>query len=346
MNNLARIDLNLLVTLHVLLSENTSRVPPCGCRNQPAVSHALARLRDIFGDPLLVRRAGRLELTARANELVEPLNDVLGRLGALIEPPAFDPSAATRVFRIAMSDYGARIVLPALVKTLRADAPGIELIVSQATREAMRMQLMDGEVDLALGVLPAMQRDLHAQPLFVESFACVADASRLPRRGSRSMRGSRGRMRSLRCATGWTTRSIARSRGARAAHRGDPAVLGSGERPDRRHRPRADRRAAQPRPRARRCAAARVRAAVPDRFVRVRAALARAPARRRRASGCGRRSRASRAAGSRAVWPAGRACNLQRAAISVSCRMPRAACLRDLRGTHGIHNNQERDTFP
>lgn len=184
MNNLARIDLNLLVTLHVLLSErHISRTALRLHRSQPAVSHALARLREIFGDPLLVRRAGRLELTARANELVEPLNDVLGRLGALIEPPAFDPSAATRVFRIAMSDYGARIVLPALVKTLRADAPGIELIVSQGTREAMRMQLMDGEVDLALGVLPALQRDLHAQPLFVESFACVADASRLPRCG-------------------------------------------------------------------------------------------------------------------------------------------------------------------
>ncbi|UTV57840.1 LysR family transcriptional regulator [Burkholderia arboris] len=184
MNNLARIDLNLLVTLHVLLSErHISRAATRLHKSQPAVSHALARLREIFGDPLLVRRAGRLELTARANELVEPLNDVLGRLGALIEPPAFDPSAATRVFRIAMSDYGARIVLPTLVKTLRADAPGIELIVSQATREAMRMQLMDGEVDLALGVLPALQRDLHAQPLFVESFACVADASRLPRRG-------------------------------------------------------------------------------------------------------------------------------------------------------------------
>ncbi|VWB69257.1 LysR family transcriptional regulator [Burkholderia lata] len=184
MNNLARVDLNLLVTLHALLSEkHISRTAVRLHRSQPAVSHALARLREIFGDPLLVRRAGRLELTARANELVEPLNDVLGRLGALIEPPAFDPSAATRVFRIAMSDYGARIVLPALVKTLRADAPGIELIVSQATREAMRMQLMDGEVDLALGVLPALQRDLHAQPLFVESFACVADASRLPRRG-------------------------------------------------------------------------------------------------------------------------------------------------------------------
>ncbi|OXI37060.1 LysR family transcriptional regulator [Burkholderia aenigmatica] len=181
MNNLARIDLNLLVTLHALLSEkHISRTAVRLHRSQPAVSHALARLREIFGDPLLVRRAGRLELTARANELVEPLNDVLGRLGALIEPQAFDPSAATRVFRIAMSDYGARIVLPALVKTLRADAPGIELIVSQATREAMRMQLMDGEVDLALGVLPALQRDLHAQPLFVESFACLADASRLP----------------------------------------------------------------------------------------------------------------------------------------------------------------------
>ncbi|MFX7922482.1 LysR family transcriptional regulator, partial [Acinetobacter baumannii] len=89
-------------------------------KSQPAVSHALAHLRELFGDPLLVRRGGKLALTARARELSQPLEDVLDQLGALLAPPAFDAAAAQRVFRLVMSDYGARTVLPELIRRLRA----------------------------------------------------------------------------------------------------------------------------------------------------------------------------------------------------------------------------------
>jgi DNA-binding transcriptional LysR family regulator len=185
MNLLKRIDLNLLVTLHALMTEkHISRTAILLHKSQPAISHALAHLREIFDDPLLVRRDGGLELTARASELMQPLADALDRLGALLEPPDFDPSQAQRVFRLAMSDYGARIVLPKLVRMLRTTAPGIEVVVNQATREAMRMQVMDGEIDLALGVFPSPPGELHTQTLFVESFACLADAASMPASGS------------------------------------------------------------------------------------------------------------------------------------------------------------------
>lgn len=187
-NSLQRIDLNLLVTLHALLTEqHISRAAVRLHKSQPAVSHALAHLRELFGDPLLVRRGGKLALTARARELMQPLEDVLDQLGALLAPPAFDAAAAQRMFRLVMSDYGARTVLPGLMRRLRAEAPGIDLVVTQSPREMMQLQVLDGEVDLALGVFPSPPPELLADALFTDTFACAADASTLPASGTLSL---------------------------------------------------------------------------------------------------------------------------------------------------------------
>ncbi|KMW47513.1 LysR family transcriptional regulator [Ralstonia insidiosa] len=188
-NPLQRIDLNLLVTLHALLNEqHISRAAVRLHKSQPAVSHALAHLRELFGDPLLVRRGGKLALTARARELSQPLEDVLDQLGALLAPPAFDAAAAQRVFRLVMSDYGARTVLPELIRRLRAEAPGIDLVVTQSTRELMPQQVLDGEVDLALGVFPSPPPELLAEALFTDTFACAADATTLPTSGALTLK--------------------------------------------------------------------------------------------------------------------------------------------------------------
>lgn len=184
MDDLRRIDLNLLLTLHALLSEqHVSRAAVRLHRSQPAVSHALAQLREIFSDPLLVRRGGRLHLSSRAQALREPLEQALEQLDGLLASPRFEPSRARRTFRLAMSDYGARVVLPGLMPLLRAEAPGIDLVVSQGSREAMLGQLIDGEVDLALGVFPELPSEIQVQVLFEESFVCLADRQTLPPRG-------------------------------------------------------------------------------------------------------------------------------------------------------------------
>ncbi|HDS1736103.1 MULTISPECIES: LysR family transcriptional regulator [Pseudomonas] len=184
MDDLRRIDLNLLLTLNALLSEqHVSRAAVRLHRSQPAVSHALAQLREIFADPLLVRRAGRLHLSARAQALREPLQQALQQLDGLLGSPGFEPGRARRTFRLAMSDYGARVVLPALMRHLREEAPGVDLVVSQGSREAMQGQLIDGEVDLALGVFPELPAEVQHQVLFEESFICLADRRSLPARG-------------------------------------------------------------------------------------------------------------------------------------------------------------------
>ena len=114
-------------------------------KSQPAVSHALAQLRDIFQDPLLIRQGGGMALTPRARELQQPLEAALGQLNALLHKGEFDASRAVRRFRVALSDYAAHLLLPPLLRQLRAQAPGIDMAISQASREAMLAQLADGK---------------------------------------------------------------------------------------------------------------------------------------------------------------------------------------------------------
>ncbi|MUF06824.1 LysR family transcriptional regulator [Pseudomonas sp. CCM 7893] len=184
MNDLRRIDLNLLVVLDALLSEqHVTRAAERLHLSQPAVSHALARLRDLLGDPLLVRQGGTLAPTPRALELAAPLADALAQVQALLAPNRFDPASAKRTFRLAMSDYGAALLLPGLVRTLRREAPGIDLLIIPASREGMVEGVLNGDIDLAAGVFPDLPAELRSTPLFEEHYACLVDRDSLPADG-------------------------------------------------------------------------------------------------------------------------------------------------------------------
>ncbi|MFJ4387906.1 LysR family transcriptional regulator [Pseudomonas sp. NPDC089408] len=184
MDELRKIDLNLLLALHALLSEkHVTRAALRLHRSQPAVSHALAQLRKHFDDPLLVRQGGSMVLTTRAQALAQPLQDALGNLNNLLSAPQFEPAMAQRRFRLSLSDYSSRIILPPLLRHVRQVAPGIDLAVSQASRETMMAQLLDGELDLAMGLFPDLPQDITAQPLFSDSFVSVADRQVLPASG-------------------------------------------------------------------------------------------------------------------------------------------------------------------
>ncbi|WP_178083784.1 LysR family transcriptional regulator [Pseudomonas sp. CH235] len=184
MNDLRRIDLNLLVILDALLGEqHVTRAAERLHLSQPAVSHALARLRDLLGDPLLVRAGSGLVPTARALELAAPLAETLAQVQSLLAPNTFDPASARRTFRLAMSDYGAALILPGLIRTLRAEAPGIDLQISHASREGMVEGLLNGDIDLAAGVLPELPGELRSTPLFEERYVCLLDRQGLPAGG-------------------------------------------------------------------------------------------------------------------------------------------------------------------
>ena len=117
--NLNSLDLNLLVALDALLREaNVSRAAMRIGLSQPAASHALQRLRDLIGDPLLVRTGARMELTPRAQALRVPLAQALDQVRALFVPDGFDASTSERQFRLMMPDLAVELLMPPLMEKI------------------------------------------------------------------------------------------------------------------------------------------------------------------------------------------------------------------------------------
>src|ERR1700710_839286 len=125
--NLSRIDLNLLVHLDALLRERSvTRAAARGGIGQVAMSHNLARLRELLGDELLNRGSDGMRLTPRAVTLLEPVRTMLAQVEALVSRDrAFDPATAVRTFRFGLPDSMEVLIMPALLARIREVAPGI-----------------------------------------------------------------------------------------------------------------------------------------------------------------------------------------------------------------------------
>lgn len=183
--HLNRFDLNLLVALDVLLEEKSvTRAADRLFVSQPAMSGSLQRLRERFNDPLLVRVGRRMELTARARTLVTPVREVLLRIESTLDnEPVFDPGRVERVFRLAVSDYVAAILMPDLMRLLEQRAPGISIQLVSIGDQALE-DVRSGRTDLLIRALAdplsearANTGDIEAAPLFVDSWVCAADAN-------------------------------------------------------------------------------------------------------------------------------------------------------------------------
>jgi DNA-binding transcriptional LysR family regulator len=126
--NVASLDLNLLVALDALLQEES--VSRGGLKiglSQPAMSHALGKLRGLFTDPLLVRMGGRMQLTLRAQSLRPAVRHALERVHEVFVSDSFVAASSTRTFRVFMSDYASNLLLPPLLKAVRRSAPGVRI---------------------------------------------------------------------------------------------------------------------------------------------------------------------------------------------------------------------------
>lgn len=183
---LRRLDLNLLVTLDVLLTEHhVTRAAGRLHLSQPTVSVQLARLREVFGDPLLLPGPRGMRPTARADALREPLRQALETLRRAVAPSAaFDPARATRTWRVMASDYGAStVVLPALAG-LRSAAPTTRLAVVELSPRTLARQAEQGGIDLAFHIATDAPPDLRRRSLFTERYVLAgrADHPRLRRR--------------------------------------------------------------------------------------------------------------------------------------------------------------------
>ena len=178
MNNLRRLDLNLLVTLDVLLAEhNVTRAAEKLNMSQPSVSVQLQKLRDVFGDPLLLPGPRGMRPTARAEALREPLRDALEAVErAVIPATPFDPATATNTWRVAATDYGeSTIVLPAL-NTLRSAAPATRLAVVELVPPRIEQDTERNGIDLVFHMTEASPPGMRRLPLFAERYVLIGRA--------------------------------------------------------------------------------------------------------------------------------------------------------------------------
>ena len=151
-NDLRRLDLNLLVVFETLMHERSvTRAAEKLFLGQPAISAALARLRNLFDDPLFVRTGRNMEPTTRAQEIFALLAPALDAISTAVSRAAdFNPATSTAVFRIGLSDDVEFALLPPLLRRLRAEAPGIQLVVRRANYLLMPQLLASGEISVGV----------------------------------------------------------------------------------------------------------------------------------------------------------------------------------------------------
>ena len=172
-NTLGGVDLNLLVALDALLRERSvTRAASAVGLSQPGMSNALARLRKLFGDPLLARRGAALVLTPRAEALAGPVAEALDLIRGALEITRFEPASERRTFRLSCSDYTVLMLIGPLVRGLAAEAPAITIEVLPRLRDPGRA-LRDADVDLVIEPTEIMgPTDLPSSRLWADRWMC------------------------------------------------------------------------------------------------------------------------------------------------------------------------------
>lgn len=172
-----RIDLNLLVVFDAIYgSRNLTTAGKRLGLSQPAMSHALSRLRLTFKDPLFVRLSRGLQPTPLANEIAPALIEGLTAIRGGLNRKTFDPATSTRIFNIGMGDPAEGTQLPILVREFRTIAPHIRLHTRQVPAALLRDALANGEVDMATGDYD-LGASVRSHPLRESEYACVVGAN-------------------------------------------------------------------------------------------------------------------------------------------------------------------------
>jgi DNA-binding transcriptional LysR family regulator len=171
-----KIDLHLIRVLNTVLTERSvSRAAIRLGMYQPAVSAALKRLRELAGDPLLVRSGAGMVPTDAGLRMIEPSARILRAAEVLFsDARGFDPATATSTFSLAASDYMDPLFLPQLVAQIKNQAPLCQVDIHALSGESdYRTRLAQGEFDIVIGNWPAPPDDLHMARLFGDEVVCL-----------------------------------------------------------------------------------------------------------------------------------------------------------------------------
>lgn len=186
---LRRLDLTLLLVFaEAMRTRKLGAVADRLGLTPSGVSHALARLRDIFQDPLFLRHATGVRPTPRAIAMLDDVNAAIAALSRTVEQSAFDPASIRRVFRIAAMDFGVTMLAPHLIELIARDAPGVQLSFIALHKAEVLRSLADGQIDIAITVFHEVPPGFKRRVLANESFVTVARKKHPKLRGGLTLR--------------------------------------------------------------------------------------------------------------------------------------------------------------
>jgi DNA-binding transcriptional LysR family regulator len=174
--HLARIDLNLFVVFDAIYTEGgITRAAKRLSLTQPAISHALGRLRELCGDPLFVRKGKAMIATPLARAMIDPVRQSLqGFESTLKRVDRFDPATAHKHFTVGMRDVRELTVLPALLRTVTRSAPFIDIAIVRTERNQLEHELATGTLDAAIDVRLPLSDEVRRRRINAEQLVVVA----------------------------------------------------------------------------------------------------------------------------------------------------------------------------
>ncbi|MDO9192833.1 MAG: LysR family transcriptional regulator, partial [Undibacterium sp.] len=174
--HISQVDLNLFTVFDAIYTEGSvTRASQQLHLTQPAISHALARLRLIFDDPLFVRQGHAMVSTPLARSIIEPVRAALRGLEVtLADAGKFDPTQASKQFNLALRDVLESTVLPPLLKSITYQAPRISLAAIQVERRELVSELAAGTIDLAIDMLLPLPNEIERLKVVQDTTVVIA----------------------------------------------------------------------------------------------------------------------------------------------------------------------------
>ena len=174
MNGINRLDIKQLRVLSALLAQNNlSQVARKMGLTQQAISEQLRKLRDIFDDRLFIRQGNSMVPTPKAQNMREPINNILKQLETLLEPEVFSPKTYKGVLTISATDYATQALLPQLFNITRREAPDLKLIVRDFESDNVNQLILAGELDLLISFPEFIPDNLAYVTLLKEQHLCI-----------------------------------------------------------------------------------------------------------------------------------------------------------------------------
>lgn len=176
-SGIGKLDVAMIFALEDLISTRSisQAARLAGC-SQPTMSHALARMREVFDDPLLVRQGVEMVPTRRGEEILEQIRLLRPHLVALGQPTKFEPYSSDRTFKISATDHASILVIPRLVSRVNAEAPSVRIETFTGPSQQVDVEELTSRFDIRIGWMRTPAMHWHSRQLMEEELILIARA--------------------------------------------------------------------------------------------------------------------------------------------------------------------------